>query len=198
MNDQYPFNVPLIFIRTARMTNYRGLSGGDRPIGGGGYVDENGYGEEIFNFQPFQGRVYGGCRPPGGRSGETDGRINLANLGGTPGATCVSGVIVVWVATHKNDGAKIVGWYSKATVYADWQAPPIGSNRTVDKNVCGYYVTAREKDARLLSPEERKFEVPQRVDGGMWRPNVWYAKDRGWHRDYRDRVLKLVTAGKEF
>lgn len=197
MNDQYPFNVPLIFIRTAWMTNYRGLVGDDElAIGGGGYVVEHGYGEEIFNFQTFQGRVYGGCRPPGTK-GTTDGRINLKNLGGKSGDEFVSGVTVVWVAVNEKAQAKIVGWYKNAMVFAKWQPPPIGSDRRIEDMDCGFYVTTQEEEAQLIPKHRRSFDVPRGGEGEFGQSNVWYAKGADWHREYRHSVLKLVTTFKQ-
>ena len=42
----------MIFLNTAWMERYEGLLGNDKEIhGGGSYVEEYGYGHEIFNFK---------------------------------------------------------------------------------------------------------------------------------------------------
>ena len=60
-----PFGSPMIFLRVAWMSRYRGIAGGDTPVGGGAYVAEHGFGHEIFNFQPFKSAVFGYAQPPG-------------------------------------------------------------------------------------------------------------------------------------
>jgi hypothetical protein len=43
---------PIIFLNTTWMKRYEGLIGNDVIVhGGGSYVDEYGYGHEIFNFK---------------------------------------------------------------------------------------------------------------------------------------------------
>ena len=44
----------MIFFRIGWMQNYSGLNQQDQIIGGGGFIDENQFGHEIFNFQPYE------------------------------------------------------------------------------------------------------------------------------------------------
>ena len=53
----------IIFLRIGWMEHYRGLDG-DAIDGGGDFVKKRRYGGEIFNFQPFNGSVYGYVHPP--------------------------------------------------------------------------------------------------------------------------------------
>jgi hypothetical protein len=56
----------MIFLNTAWMERYEGLLGNDKEIhGGGSYVEEYGYGHEIFNFKSIGGKVYGYAQPSG-------------------------------------------------------------------------------------------------------------------------------------
>jgi hypothetical protein len=181
-----PFATPMILFRIAWMTRYQGLVSGDTPAGGGAYVAEHGFGHEIFNFQPFQGRM-DGYGPPGGK-------INLTRLGAGPEDKSVSGVLAVWVATSPTGGAFIVGWYKHATVFRDWQGPPAGSARTHAGTDCGYYVTAKKKDAVLLTADERVFPVPQLKKGGFGIRNIMYASDPQLHGQFREHVLRYVAS----
>lgn len=67
LNEIFRFQVredrlikPMIFLNTAWMERYGGLLGTDSKISGGGsFVDEHGYGHEIFNFEEIDRKVYG-------------------------------------------------------------------------------------------------------------------------------------------
>ena len=51
-------NERIIFLRIGWMAHYHGL-GGDYILGGGAFVQQEHFGYEIFNFQPFDGQNYG-------------------------------------------------------------------------------------------------------------------------------------------
>ena len=77
-----PFSTPTIFLRIGWMTRYQGQTTSDHIRGGGAFVEEHGYGHEIFNFQPFEGKFYGYRQPP--RSGHNQPKgpgININRLG---------------------------------------------------------------------------------------------------------------------
>jgi len=88
-----PFAVPMVFLRVGWMDRYQGTIS-DPITGGGAYVAEHNYGHEIFNFQPFQGVMYGYVQPSG-----SNAQINLTRLGAAVNDTLISGVLIVWVAT---------------------------------------------------------------------------------------------------
>ena len=78
----------VFFMNIGWMKAYQGLKN-DKINGGGGYVNEHGFGCEIFNFKPFRGRCYGyGC--PANNS------IALERLGGPQGMSFIDNVLVVW------------------------------------------------------------------------------------------------------
>ncbi len=54
-----PMTVPMIFLRIGWMNRYEGQTASDQITGGGAFVEEHGYGHESFNFQRFDGRVFG-------------------------------------------------------------------------------------------------------------------------------------------
>jgi hypothetical protein len=168
---------PMIFLRIGWMDRYQGLTRSDTISGGGAYVAEHGFGHELFNFQEYNGTVYGYGQPPGRKERWENARINLARLGAAKDETSFSGVLAVWVATSSTGGAFVVGWYRNATVYRNWQPPPSGSGRRHSDADCGYYVTARAEDAVLLTRDERVFRIPQQEAGGFGQSNIWYADD---------------------
>ncbi len=174
------------------MDRYQGINGGDTISSGGAYVAEHGFGHEIFNFQPFQGAVYGYAQPKRGKGDWADARVNLKRLGASAEDKSVPGVLAIWVATSPSGGAFVVGWYTNATVYRDWQPAPSGSNRRHSGIDCGYYVTANREDAVLVAPDERGFTIPQKGKGAFGQSNFWYADDPAQHRQLRLNVSRYI------
>jgi len=120
----------MIFLRIGWMDHYQGLNSGDNIKGGGAFVAQHGFGHEIFNFRPWNGHVYGYVQPTGAaHNAESDRTINIDRLGAGKDDTSISGVLAVWAATRPQGGTVIVGWYKNATVFRDWQKPPVGSER---------------------------------------------------------------------
>lgn len=189
-----PMTVPMIFLRIGWMNHYQGQTATDQITGGGDFVKKHGYGHEIFNFQPFAGRLFGYVQPPGTAYNDRSGPgININRLGASSADDSLPGVIAVWVATSPQGSSFIVGWYENATVYRRWQLPPPEANRRYQGNEFGYYVTAANSDAILLLPHKRVFPVP-RGAGRMGQANVWYADSPDAHRQFRADVLSyLVT-----
>lgn len=168
------------------MDYYEGLVGRDSEIhGGGSYVEEYGYGHEIFNFKKINGKVYGYAQP--------GGTNKLERLGANKGADHLEGVIVIFTATHKDGGNYIVGWYKDAIFNRDYQKT-ILSERKFKNEFIGYYVEAEEKNAILLSVDERfSFpQIPRGIRGGMGQSNVWYA-DSEEMRPFRVQVLNQIN-----
>jgi len=178
-------NNNIIFINVGEMTFYQGLDEGDEISGGGGYVKKHGYGHEIFNFKPYRGRYYGYGRP-------VNYTIALERFGAPSGSASVEGILVVWVAK-----SHVVGWYENARVYRAWQPPPPGSSRLYRKEGCGYYVTAKVADCKLLLPKDaRTLRVPRGkgVIGGMGR-YVWYPDNR--HEQFLRALSDLIESKGE-
>jgi hypothetical protein len=188
-----PVTVPMIFLRIGWMTRYQGQTATDQITGGGAFVKEHGYGHEIFNFQPFEGKVFGYVQPPGSAyNGDSGPGINIERLGASAQDDLRPGVIAIWVATSPQGGSLIVGWYKNATIYRHWQSPPTGANRRYEGSEFGYYVTAASSDAILLPPDERIFQVP-RGENGMGQANVWYADSPDAHRQFRTDVFGYLN-----
>jgi len=190
-----PFSIPMVFLRIGWMDHYRGLSGGDRIKGGGKYVDEHGYGHEIFNFQEHEGRVYGYAQPPRGAADmSTHPRINIGRLGASTKDEVVSGVVAVWIANHISaHESVIVGWYQNATVHRHFQQMPPGSGRIHNDEEMGFYISATEGDSTLLPKDARLFPVPTGGKGELGQSNIWYADDPAVHGQFRRQVLDYIA-----
>src|SRR5437773_2041564 len=121
------------------MREYDGLKD-DNISGGGKFVKRKGYGHEMFNFRPYQGRMYGYVDPVH-RKGHPS-TIHIERLDPTA-SDKVDGILVIWTARRDDKGGTfIVGWYKNATVFRHKQAAPSGSNRIFNGEHLGYQVTA--------------------------------------------------------
>jgi len=188
----------LIFLNVGWMGRYEGLNG-DTIQGGGSFVREQGYGHEIFNFLPWQGKMYGYA--------ETK-RVNLERLGARPNADSVRGVLAIWVARNPYvGGTYIVGWYDNATLYREHGEPTSAANRKIEEYIgtrvkavpqdigryAFYIVSAAAEDCQLIPTAERTFRIPRRGKGNMGQRNIWYA-DATNKTDFRKKVTDYVRA----
>jgi len=194
-----PFAIPMLFLRIGWMRFYEGLSGDDQIHGGGAFVRQQGYGHEMFNFLPLDGRVYGYVRPTSGGSSDNDfvdgAGIKLERISATAKHNRdLNGVQVVWVSSPPDGGTFIVGWYRNATVYRAHQSPPSGSNRKYRDEDFGYYVSAATDDSVLLEATARNFPIPYHQKGGIGQSNVWYANEPEQHRALRLEVLRYIES----
>jgi len=156
------------------MEFYQGQSASDQIKGGGSYVKEEGMGHEVCNFSMHRGMVYGYVQPPKAKGQPGEGQIRIERIGGSQ-EDSVSNVLVVWTANRPEGGTVIVGWYKNATVYRYYQEFRSTPALHKKNGLKGYRFKAKSKDAVLLAVDERTFEIPRRVKGGMGQANVWFA-----------------------
>jgi hypothetical protein len=175
------------------MDHYQGQTNIDPIRGGGAFVEEHGFGFEVFNFQEFCGSFFGYVQPPGRKGKWQEARIGLEKLGGSNRDASVSGVLVIWVATEKSGASPVVvGWFRNATVFRTCQPAPHGSQRSIADQDCAYYVTTRTSDAKLLPRDERVFQVPRGGEGSFGQSNIWYANHPDHNRQFRLDVLDYI------
>ncbi len=173
------------------MDLYAGIRGGDTPVGGGKYVEDLGFGHEVFNFESDAKGVFRGYVRPPGQGNVGSQRINIGRLGAAADDDRVENVLVFWVATHPAlGGTRVVGWYDDATVFRGWKASP--KKRVLPNGAdAGFMVEARS--ARLLPSDDRVFVLPRATSAqaGIGQSNVWYAPEE-WAKKlvaYREGVL---------
>jgi hypothetical protein len=159
------------------MEHYKGISEHDTIIGGGEYVNENGYGHEILNFKEYHGCVYGYVAatkvPNNGKEYRT---IRIQRLGAHKNDEEIPDISVIWVSTDPEGERVIVGWYLNATVFRYGQSNDSLHYRKYNNILLKYYVCAKSSDVTLLPISERTFCVP-RGENGFGRCNVWYADE---------------------
>ncbi|MFC1865135.1 hypothetical protein ACFLYB_00265 [Chloroflexota bacterium] len=167
----------MVVFNVAWMKKYEGVTPNDVPVHGGAYVNLNGYGSEVYNFLPHNGKMYGfveaGWKP-------ILCRINITKLGASKHAQSVSNITVVWVARHRiKPETLVVGWYKNATVFRERQKAPLNSNRKLpDGRDAIYFVEADKCDCARIPFTNRDILVPRGVEGGLGQKNIWYLDSR--------------------
>jgi hypothetical protein len=179
----------IFLCRIAWMTSYQGLES-ERPHSGAAYMSEkHKFGHEAYNFLDCGGRVYGYVEHPGS--------MNLQRLGAQRGALRQDGVTAVWAAPHPV-GVYVVGWYQNATVYREEQFQPNDERRidlTDPTKLCGWWVTADSKDAKLLQADARTFKVPV-GKGFLAQSLITYLDGKVPGQEaFRQQLLGYITSG---
>ncbi|MBI4548018.1 MAG: DUF3883 domain-containing protein [Ignavibacteriae bacterium] len=174
----------IVFLNIGWMKSYRGISN-DKIVGGGSFVEEHGYGHEMFNFLPYEENLFGYVRPRGGS-------INLGRLGAKSNQEHIGNVLAVWVSRAPSGGVYVIGWYKNARLYKNVQfLTRTTTNRHFRGEDFGYYLTARASDCILLPLDERVLRVPRKTKGGMGQSNVWYA-DKDAILEFKQKVLEFI------
>lgn len=176
----------MLFCNIGWAKHYDGRPG-DLPRRGGSYNNEN-IGHEICNFAPYQGKVFGYVQV------KDRGQIRIERLGASKDAESVDGITVVWTAAPDGGGTAIVGWYKNATVYRHRQLLASRSKRHEKNNISVYRVVAYEKDAELLSIDDRYDLMIPRGKGGIGQSPIWYA-DRPENKATVERVAAYIQGG---
>ena len=187
----------IIFCNTGWMDFYRGLIN-DTIVGGGKYVDRMGWGGEMLNYKSFANNLYGYVQPKIDKKYNNPSTIKLEKLGASDTDEDFSGVTVVWTATDPdNGGTYIVGWYKNATVYRHYQDPPKNSKRRYKNNSLGYFISAKNKDGKLLPIDERIVQVQRQKKNWMGQSNVWYADNNPeFVKEVKDYIFKGIIPKK--
>ena len=181
------YHFPLLVLRAGYMARYDGPG----PIAhGGAYPQQNGTGDEIFNFKPYRQTCYGYGYSPSGMTLDklAGGRHEVGDK--------LIGVDVVFVAKRPKTGQVVVGWYRNATVFHKqlMRRPLNGYERGIDKNRTWFCCMADAASAILLPENERTFEVPYAPAGNpgfLGKSQVWYPSEHLNNPRVRDFVKKL-------
>ncbi|WP_151811570.1 DUF3883 domain-containing protein [Acinetobacter bereziniae] len=161
----------ILFCNIGWMEFYKGNSSLDQIVGGGAYVREKGFGFEVCNFSRVNDLFYGYV--------QSKGQIKIENLGAGKNDSFISGVTVIWIATNPDTrGSYIVGWYKNATVFRDYQEFEVIPGDQQKNRIDGFRIKAKASNSRLLSLDERNFEIPRAGKNGygIGQSPIWYAK----------------------
>lgn len=183
----------ILFAKVGWMKRYDGLDG-DNIKGGGSYIDKHNIGWEIYNFSDENGIYYGYVTYQGCIDIHKNFNAKLNN-------NFVDNVNVVWVAKNPDgSGMKIVGWYKNARVYKHYVNPPKNTKRYKNnyKKIFEYNIEANVSDSKLLSIDERNFNIPNaKNDGyGMGRANVWYCNGDK-NKKLKEDVINYINNYKD-
>lgn len=185
----------MLFCRIGWMQYYRGNLEEDPISGGGWYVDNYGYGHEIYNFLPDdEGNLYGFVEV-GGKE------MSIWRLGAKFDESSITGVTVIWCSSTAY-GLYIVGWYNNATAFCWAQPCPahLSGKRPLPRSDdhWTFRFIAKQENAVLLPESERSFEIPRAtaVSSGFGRRNIWYA-DNDESQPLRQRVREYTLSKEE-
>lgn len=147
------------------MNKYDGIDGDS--IARGGSYNSHSVGHEVCNFTDIDGLVYGYV--------QTSGQIKLEKLGASKSDTEINGVTVIWTAGPASGGTVVVGWYTDATVFREYQDLSNTSAKHSKNGVNRYRIVTSANNATLLDVEDRHIVIPRATKGGIGQNNVWYA-----------------------
>lgn len=186
----------ILFCNISYMEYYKGMPEIDKPTGGGAWVSENGYGHEMYNFQPEklsfeneEGEYCLGFFETKSTNGQSN-QLHIEKIrecGSYKNEDSVDDVLVIWCATHPaHRFTTTVGWYRHATVYRNYQEL-IFNGLKGGEYIQYYNVIAKAEDCVLLPTSLRsrklEWEVPRRKakgrNYGFGRANVWFAEESG-------------------
>jgi hypothetical protein len=170
---------PLLFINAGWQIRYQGPAADDPTLGGHGHLRTHSMGHEAWNFQPYKGRLYGYI--------PREAVVRIGNLGATSSDDHAAGVTVVWLARHPSTGRTvIVGWYRNATVHRRADAHVLARKGGYSVK---YQIDAPADQAKLLSLDQRTFEIPTKKEKGcLGQSPVWY----GASDAFRARVRAFI------
>jgi len=155
--------MPILFCNIAWMREYKGIfrldqEPDDIPQRGGEWVNENSTAGECCNFLTSEnGYVYGHVEAS--RGGQ-DHQVRIENLGANNNDDYVDDVEVIWIATHKNGGRRVVGWYKNAKVYR-WRKyhDEYPTEQHEEDDIDNYRIKANQEDVHLIAQNQRKLRI---------------------------------------
>ena len=183
----------IVFINLTEMDEYNGLEANLK--GGGAFIEQNGYGYEIFNFRNDNGKCYGYTPPYG--------KLNLQRISDDISVNAlgkyIDGVFVVFTCSRETRGRLICGFYQHARVYAD-SVNDSRITRKIDVNgntiVAGYNIICDVNDAVLISRSERIKKLPHSSSNngvGHGQQSIWYA-DTPQRQNLKNELLDYIES----
>jgi len=172
----------LMFVRTAYMSEYKGITKNDKPYNGSSYLEDSQLVNEANNFKSYQNLCYGFFM--------IQGDLNLKRLGGSKDDDYVDDILVIIVASSPQKGSLIIGWYDHARVYKKTQQLP----KTLKKDRRKLFnMRAEAKDCFLVPERERIKLFPDDFPAKMRRNFNWYAEDKE-DKKIVERAIKFMES----
>lgn len=170
--------MPNLICNLVWMPHYRGEA--DVHPGGFDYVSINGYGHELLNFDPMNGKVFGYVQT-------NNATVNITRLGAKAEDDFKDGVRIIFISTHEKLGPVVIGWYENARVWRRKQ-PGFRSIPTHPEIKIDFQFEANADSATLLPVSERVFDVPNRKKGFPGQSPVFFPDEseeiRPWMRKF--------------
>lgn len=174
-------NTQILICRVSWMKTYRKLN--EKGISGHRYVQEGYAPHESLNFKPYKKRYYGYV-PCGGDQEGNHGKLNINRLGAKSSDEKISGITVVFCATHPDTRKLlVVGCYFDATVYRT----PIEHPKLEDR-----IVRFTAKNAHLVPEGERVFEIPK-APQGVGQKDIWYGLESGQRPEVKKNLINYIN-----
>lgn len=173
-------NDRVVFINLTEMDRYDGLEEGLK--GGGSFVEDTGYGYEVFNFLNDNGKCYG-YTPPHGNINLS--RISKHEISQDKLGKYIDDVFVVFTCTRLPKGGRLIcGFYQNARVYGK-HVDDNRISRLIDANghrvFAEYNIICDDENAFLIDRNDRVKQLPaarSSTDGiGHGQRAVWYADE---------------------
>ena len=190
---------PLLVFRIGRMKKYAGFDPSRDPITRGGtWVANHGWGGEMWNFLPRDGRCYGYAMSKSFAGLDLD-RIKPLQRGKWEKNQELSGVDIVFIARDEREGQVVVGWYEDATIFhRKYRSRPNPTGTKPRKNI--EYLCQTDMESAFLVPEGARTEkvAYAPADGyGPGQSNIWYAdKNNAASQRLVDRLRRYIRTAK--
>lgn len=180
INQSQNNETKILICRVSWMKTYRKIN--EKGVSGHRYVQEGYAPHESLNFKPYK-ELYYGYVPCGGDQEGNHGKLNINRLGAKSSNQQISGITVVFCATHPDTRKLlVVGYYTDATVYRVPIDHPKLNNRIVR-------FTA--KNAHLVLEHERVFEIPK-APQGVGQKDIWYGLEERQRPKVKKRLIKYI------
>jgi len=186
----------VVFINLTEMDEYSGLE--KNLKGGGKFIEKHGYGYEILNFKPDEGKCFGYTPPYG--------NINLSRISKE---ICRDGhgmyiddVSVVFTCSRKSEGRLVCGFYQHARVYSKL----VKDNRRMrlietngKREFFEYNIVCEMKNAFLINRNDRVKQLPSSKSNdnvGYGQSSIWYVDEperQGLKNELLDYIDKLIN-----
>lgn len=179
----------LFFDHITNMETYCGFE--KNVVGGGGYVDKEGFGHELFNFKNDNGKCYGYTAP---KCKVNLNKISKTGINEDAFGKYLDDVLVIFTCQGSTGKRVIAGFYQNARVYES-AVNDKRNARCYKENHIDYNLICDVSNAVLISRNDRNFEIPHsksKTGGGHGQSNIWYA-DKSIDSTIKQKVIQYIN-----